>query len=369
MMHAKRPKVWAGLMNWLMHADTGQTTSEATRMGAAEPTGLQQREWEDINHYAMAELNAISAYITRFGVIEAIMMRDRRDVLVSGRTGVEEHVLAQETYFILCEYTGGGYEAEQALRRMQIWCQHRLMSASTILDLCLMQTQDGHVAHYRAPEDSGWSLRVRAMINTIRSDFDETKYGHLPAIIYDRKLRYLSVDVTKPSTTPIAHAQAQAAARTVFGFAGTCSLLTAVKKLPGEMRLKMVTPLERIAQVQEAVQAGTLEAEAAPEDTPWCRYCELLVQHILDLSSHGGLFGTEAAQIRPTRLSRNFTKVFGRSPWKKTHGAPPWKERSTACDSSCQRIGLWPTLCEDVSDTLRRGRCRTTGPRTTRGKL
>ena len=125
---------------------------------------------------------------------------------------------------------------------------------------------------------------MRAMINTVISDFDETKYGHLPAIIYDR-VRYLSVDVTKPSTTPIAHAQAQAAARTVFGFAGTCSLLTEVKKLPGDMRLKMVTPLERIAQVQEAVQAGTLEAEAAHEDSPWCRYGELLVQHILDLTA------------------------------------------------------------------------------------
>ena len=92
-------------MNWLMHADTGQTTAGATRMGAAEPRGLQQKE--DINYYALAELDAISAYITRFRVIETIMMRDRRDVLVSGRTGVEEHVLAQETYFILSKYTGG----------------------------------------------------------------------------------------------------------------------------------------------------------------------------------------------------------------------------------------------------------------------
>ena len=69
------------------------------------------------------------------------MMRDRRDVLLSGRTGVEEHVLTQETYFILNQYTGGAYEVEQALRRMPIYCQHRLMSTSAILDLCLVQTR------------------------------------------------------------------------------------------------------------------------------------------------------------------------------------------------------------------------------------
>ena len=34
-MHAKRPGVWAGLMNWLIDADTGQTTADATRMGVA----------------------------------------------------------------------------------------------------------------------------------------------------------------------------------------------------------------------------------------------------------------------------------------------------------------------------------------------
>ena len=47
----------------------------------------------------------------------------------------------------------------------------------------------------------------------------------------------------------------------------------------------MVAPLARVAQLQEAVQAGTLEEEAVPEDSPWCRYVEYLVVHILDLAS------------------------------------------------------------------------------------
>ena len=139
------------------------------------------------------------------------------------------------------------------------------------------------MTHFCTPEDSGCSLRVRTIINTVLGDFDETKYGHLQVIIHDPHLRHVLVDVTKPSMSPTAHAQAQAAARTVFGCAGTSSLLTAVKKIPGHMRLTMVPPLKRIAQVQEAVQAGTLEAEAAPEDIVWCRYCEHLVQHILGL--------------------------------------------------------------------------------------
>ena len=41
-MHAKRPGIWVGLMNWLIHADTGQTTADATRTGVAEPTAERQ---------------------------------------------------------------------------------------------------------------------------------------------------------------------------------------------------------------------------------------------------------------------------------------------------------------------------------------
>ena len=139
-------------------------------MGIAEPTAARQKEWEDTNNYAMAELTAISAYLTRFGVKETIMMRDCRDVLVPGRTGVEEHVLAQETFFILCKYTGGAQEAEQALRRNPIWCRHRLMNPSTLLDVCLVQTQEGNLNHFCSSEDSEWSLRVHALVNTARGE-------------------------------------------------------------------------------------------------------------------------------------------------------------------------------------------------------
>ena len=284
-MQGKRPRIWSWLLDWVQHADKGQTTADAARRGIAEPTSAQQQEWEDINRYAYAEMTTISVYMTKFGVKETVMMMDRRDVLVSRRTAVEEHILAQETFFILREYTGGPEEAEQALRRMPIWCRHLMMTPSTILDVCLVQVEEGNVNHFSSEEDSEWSFRVRAVVNDILSDFDETKYGHLPEIIYNTNLRHLSADVTKPPATAAAKVQARAASRTVFGSAGTFSLLAMLKKLPGHLREMMVAPLERVAQLQGAVQASTLEAEAVPEDSAWCRYAEYAVVHVLNLTS------------------------------------------------------------------------------------
>ena len=135
-MHGKRPVIWTGIMNWLDHAVSGQTTAEATGTGVAEPTADQQRDWKDTNDYALATLDTISACISNFGVINTIIMRERRESRMVRRTGNEEHALRQETYFILQQFAGGAYEVEQALRRMTEYCQHRLMTTSAILDLC-----------------------------------------------------------------------------------------------------------------------------------------------------------------------------------------------------------------------------------------
>ena len=205
-MHGKRPVVWTGIMKWLDHAVSGRTAAEATGIEVAKPTADQQREWEDTNNYALATLDTISAHLSNFKVMETIIMRERRDSRMTRRTVVEDHGLGQETYFILQQFAGGNYEVEQALRRMTEYWQRRLMTTSSILDLCLVQTQCGHLNHFCAPEDSAWSVRVKNIVHTMLTD--ETKYGHLPEIIDDPFLQHLSVDVTRPSMSPIAHAQA-----------------------------------------------------------------------------------------------------------------------------------------------------------------
>jgi hypothetical protein len=174
-------------------------------------------------------MTTISVYLTKFGVKETIMMRDRRDVVLTQRTAAEEHALAQETFYILSKLTGGREEAEQALRRMPIWSRHLRMTPSIVLDVCLVQVEEGNVNHFCSEEDSEWSFRVNTVINEVLSDFDETRYGHLPGIPYNPNLRHLSVDVTKPPGTATARAQARAAAQTVFGEMGTLDLLETMK--------------------------------------------------------------------------------------------------------------------------------------------
>jgi hypothetical protein len=284
-MDGRCPRPWKGLMDWVLHADKGETTADASRRGIAEPTVSQLQDWEGLNRYAHAELTIISVCLNKYGVKETIMMRDRRDAVLTQRTGAEELALSQETFYILSKLTGGHEEAEQALLRLPIWSRHLLMTPSTALDVCLVQVEEGNVNHFCSPEDSEWGFRARAVVNYVLSSFNETRYGYLPEILYNPNLRHLSVDVTKTPETETARAQARTAAQTVFGEAGVLDLLKTMKRLPEHLREKMVTPLARVAQLQEAVQVRTLEEEAVPEDSQWCRYVEFLAEHILDLPS------------------------------------------------------------------------------------
>ena len=213
---------------------------------------------------------------------KTIIMRERRDIYMTRRTLEQEHDLGQETHFIPRHFAGGDSEAEQASRRMPEYCRHSSMTTSSVLDLCLVQTQRGYLKHFCPSEDSAWSARVKDIVQSMRSDFDASKFRHLPQIINHPFLRHLSVDVTKPAKTPIAHAQARTAARMVFGDEGACGLFDAIMRLLSHQRRTMVSSLNRMAQVQEACHDDTLEEHVAPMTSEWGEYAGHLMLHILD---------------------------------------------------------------------------------------
>ena len=165
--------------------------------------------WRHLCDTAANALNTISTYVSNYGVVQTVIMRDRYDTRLAKRSFQQERALGQETYAILRQGTGASRASRQALLLLPWHCQNNQMSDGAILDLCLVQTQGGMLELFSPPADSPWRLRITEILDNIMTDFHELNFGHLPRIEQDPALKHLSVDVTTYPKTQLGRVQAR----------------------------------------------------------------------------------------------------------------------------------------------------------------
>ena len=112
------PQPWKGIMENMEHMQSQQASATASREDAPLPSAAKQRRWANICNSAADALDTISTYISNYGIIQNIIMRDRWDLRLTQRTFQQERTNWQETYWILKRVTGGDFEAKQALLRL-----------------------------------------------------------------------------------------------------------------------------------------------------------------------------------------------------------------------------------------------------------
>ena len=197
LLQTKYPAPWQGNAHWLSLASSGRTVVAARQAGEPALTESQQLNWNDLCKHAANTMQALSAGLSTYGVLELAIRRDRLDISITRRGPDDEDRLAKETYFILKKYVGGDFEAEQALLRLPTHCRHHAMTDATTLDVCLVQAQSGHFQLLCADQGTAWSRRVDNLLDAVHEGFDEADFSHIPEIRADPHMRHLSVNVSE----------------------------------------------------------------------------------------------------------------------------------------------------------------------------